>query len=278
VDGEILSTEAVDRETEIAAGSDRPRTFKLTVSYDGTDFSGWQIQPGRPTIQGMLERALVKLAKHRVHVVGSGRTDSGVHALGQVASFRIPVWRSPAESLVRALNVHLPETITALECVDAPDDFHAIRDSIGKRYRYQLQLGGVRDSFQHRYRWHLRKPLDISAMQAAAKLIVGQQDFASFQAAAGIRKTTVRHVRDCHVELSNPASADVHQLLTIDVEADGFLYNMVRNIVGTLVEVGRGKYPPEWVAEVIAVRDRDQAGPTAPALGLFLSRVDYESF
>lgn len=275
---ESLKTDAAESGTVKSAVGDRPRTFKLTVSYDGTDFSGWQIQPGRPTIQGMLERALVKLAKHRVHVVGSGRTDSGVHALAQVASFKIPVWRSPAGSLVRALNVNLPETITALECVDAPDDFHAIRDSLGKRYRYQMQLGGVRDAFQHRYRWHLRKPLDIPAMQAAAALIVGQQDFASFQAAAGVRLTTVRHVRDCVVNLSNPGSTDAYQLLSIEVEADGFLYNMVRNIVGTLVEVGRGKYPPEWVTDVIAVRDRDQAGPTAPALGLFLARVDYEPF
>lgn len=248
------------------------RTFKLTIAYDGTEFAGWQVQPGKPTIQGMLQKACRSITGSDIHVIGSGRTDSGVHAIAQVASCVLP-WRAEAERLACALNANLPDTILVRKAVDAPPGFHAIRDAIGKRYRYQLQIGGMRDPFEYRYRWLLHREVDVERMRAAAARFIGRHDFASFQASGSDRKTTVRDLRACDVLLQHTDTDRQH--LAIEVEADGFLYNMVRNIVGSLVEVGRGKHPPEWIDEVIAKRNRDVAGPTAPAHGLFLLRVDY---
>ncbi|TWU42200.1 tRNA pseudouridine(38-40) synthase TruA [Novipirellula artificiosorum] len=253
------------------------RTFKITVAYDGVDFAGWQIQPRRTTIQGMLERALVKLTGQRVAVTGSGRTDSGVHALAQVASFRTPNWRATAADLANAMNVHLPPTIVVLECVDAPDDFHAIADAVGKRYRYQLQIGGTRSVFDYRYCWQIHGDIHLDAIAAACESFVGQHDFSSFQGSRSPRKTTVRTVRACDL-LRESTSLHHGERIVIEIEADGFLYNMVRNIVGTLIEVGKGKHDPSWIADVLAARDRDAAGPTAPPQGLFLQRVDYRPF
>jgi len=258
------------------------RTFKLKIAYDGTDFAGWQIQPRQTTIQGMLERALVKLTGQRVPVTGSGRTDAGVHAIAQVASLQTPAWRATAAELGRAINVHLPETIVVLECVDAADDFHAIRDAVGKRYRYQLQLGGVRSVFDFRYRWQVKGVTHLEEIQEACDRFVGTKDFASFQGAGSPRKTTVRNVKACTLIRELPADlpfnvpVNMHgERISIEIESDGFLYNMVRNVVGTLVEIGKGKQPPTWVDEVFAAKDRDAAGPTAPPQGLFLKRVDY---
>lgn len=250
------------------------RTFKLTIAYDGTEYSGWQVQPGEATIQGTLQDALAQISPAPVQVIGSGRTDSGVHAIAQAASCRL-AWRDPANRLAKALNSHLPETIVVTNAVDAPDDFHAIRDATGKRYRYKLQIGGIRDPFGYRYHWHIRGTLAIEPMRAAAERFVGRFDFASFQAAGSDRKTTVRNLRRCDLITQRRDEPDRIDM-SIDVEADGFLYNMVRNIVGTLVEVGRCKQPPQWIDEVIAARDRDAAGPTAPAHGLFLHHVDYD--
>ncbi|MDB4561623.1 tRNA pseudouridine(38-40) synthase TruA [bacterium] len=249
------------------------RYFKLTVAYDGTGFSGWQVQPNQRTIQGHLQDALKRLTGEQTQVVGSGRTDAGVHAHAQVASCSL-VWRDSAQHLLRALNTQLPGTIVVHEAVDACQGFHAIRDAISKRYRYQLQVGGVRDAFDYRYRWHLHGELDLDQMRLAAQRLVGIHDFKSFQAAGGERKTTVRNVRACELIASAMTDDDACHL-SIEVEADGFLYNMVRTIVGTLVEVGRGKQTVEWIDQVLAACDRDAAGPTAPACGLFLKRVDY---
>lgn len=260
------------------------RTFKMTVAYDGTHYAGWQVQLRRQTIQGAIEKAIAQVANERVRVTGSGRTDSGVHAIAQVASFSLSRWRARAEDLARALNSKLPPDIAVRELRDAAPDFHAIRDAVGKRYRYQLQIGGGRDAFEYRYRWHLPGPIDVAAMRRAAELLRGRHDFASFQAAGSDRKTTVRDVRA--LEIIDQGSAGgvgqgggdaAVQRLAIEVEADGFLYNMVRNIVGTLVEVGRGKHDPAWAAEVLAACDRTVAGPTAPPHGLFLLRVDYRA-
>ncbi|NNE01019.1 MAG: tRNA pseudouridine(38-40) synthase TruA [Pirellulaceae bacterium] len=248
------------------------RTFKLTVAYDGTDYAGWQVQPNQVTIQGELQKALRQITKQSVNVVGSGRTDSGVHALAQVASCQIGQWNATATDLGRAINTRLPETIVVTEAVDAPDDFHAIRDAIGKRYRYQIQIGGRRDVFQYRYHWRIKYPLDIESMFDAAQRFVGEHDFASFQATGAERKTTVRDLRACDLIVRD---IDGFGQLAIEVEANGFLYNMVRNIAGTLVEIGRGKHPPQWIDEVIAATNRDVAGPTAPPQGLFLQWVDY---
>ncbi len=218
-----------------------------------------------------------QITGREIHVIGSGRTDSGVHAIAQVASLTIPAWDHSADSLSRAINSHLPATIVVSQAVDAPENFHAIRDAIGKRYRYQLRVGGVRDAFDYRYRWHLKGPLDIEAMRAAAAKFVGRHDFASFQAAGSQRKTTVRQVRACELILQ-PDQQATCQSLNFEVEADGFLYNMVRNIVGTIVDVGLRKRTPESIAAILAAADRDAAGPTAPPHGLFLLRVDYEPF
>jgi tRNA pseudouridine38-40 synthase len=248
------------------------RSFKFTIAYDGTDFAGWQVQPGRDTIQGALQSALRVITGDDNHVIGSGRTDAGVHAIGQVASVRVSSWRHAAENLHRAINVHLPDSIVVTNVVDAADDFHAIRDAVGKRYRYQLKVGGLRSVFDHRYHWHLHHNVDVDAMRLAAKYFVGRHDFASFQATGSDRKTTTRTITACDVGVVEAVN---ETRFAIEVEADGFLYNMVRNIVGTLVDVGRRKQSPEWIERLILAKDRDQAGATAPPQGLFLLRVDY---
>lgn len=251
------------------------RTFRLTIGYDGTEYAGWQIQPNGPTIQGKLETAFHQLTGKRGVFTGSGRTDSGVHAIAQVASVTTDAWRDRPDSLARALNTKLPQDISIFCCEEMPLGFHALRDTIGKRYRYQMQVGGVRDAFDFRYAWHIVTPLNIHAMRDAATRIVGRHDFACFQATGSDRKTTVRNVRALTIEQEQGRGEA--SKLTIEVEADGFLYNMVRNIVGTLVEVGRGKHSATWIEDLIASKDRNQAGPTAPAHGLFLLRVDYDS-
>ena len=249
------------------------RAFKLTIAYDGTDYSGWQVQPNQPTIQGHLQNALKRLTGHEIKVIGSGRTDAGVHAHAQVASCNLG-WRDSPQHLLRALNTQLPESIVVTGSQEACPGFHAIRDATGKRYRYQLQIGGVRDAFDYRYHWHLHGELDLDQMRLAAQRLIGEHDFKSFQATGADRKTTVRNIRACDLFVST--MTDDHAChLSIEVEADGFLYNMVRNIVGTLIEVGRGKQTVEWIDHVLVARDRDAAGPTAPACGLFLLRVDY---
>jgi len=250
------------------------RTFKLVIAYDGTDYVGWQVQLDQPSVQGVLERALSQLTGTRIAVTGSGRTDSGVHALAQVGSLTTDAWRATATDLMRAINTKLPRDVVVTEAFEMPLGFHAIRDAVGKRYRYQLQIGGVRDAFDYRYRVHVPGRVDVQAMQTAAVRLIGKHDFASFQATGSERKTTVRHIRDLVVETEQGRGGALN--LAIEIEADGFLYNMVRNIVGTLLEIGRGKQPPEWIDHLIAARDRDQAGPTAPPQGLSLIRVDYD--
>jgi tRNA pseudouridine38-40 synthase len=250
------------------------RTFKLTVAYDGTSFAGWQVQPGKETIQGRLQQAMYQLVGANVNVIGSGRTDAGVHAIAQVASCQVP-WRDAPNRLAMALNSHLPDAIVVERAEEAVDGFHAIRDARGKRYRYQLQVGGNRDPFQSRYRWHLRGHLNLDTMRQAAERFLGRHDFRGFQASGSDRKTTVREIRACEViQQVNALNEHVH--VAIEVEADGFLYNMVRNIVGTLVEVGRGKQSASWIDELLLAGKRDLAGQTAPPQGLMLIRVDYD--
>jgi tRNA pseudouridine38-40 synthase len=251
----------------------------MTVAYDGKEYCGWQVQPNGTSIQSMLERAIAQVCRERIRVTGSGRTDSGVHAIGQVASFSLGNWRASANDLHRALNSKLPSDIAIKEILDAPEDFHAIRDATGKRYRYQLQIGGVRDAFAYRYHWHVQGPVDIDRMREATSYLIGVHDFASFQATGANRKTTVRDVRDL-VIVESPKNASDHDdavCVAIEIEANGFLYNMVRNIVGSLMEIGRGKQSPDWMQAVLLATDRKQAGPTAPPHGLFLLRVDYGS-
>lgn len=247
------------------------RTLKLTLAYDGTDFAGWQSQPAQRTIQGVIEATLQTVTGEPHRIAASGRTDAGVHALGQVVSFDTNS-HLPAERLLRALNSGLPEDVAVIESVDVRPGFHAIRDAIRKRYRYVVDDGPTADIFRRRYAWHYRQRLDALAMQRAARPLVGTHDFRSFETGWPNRETSVRTVLDLRVE-RQPADSN---LIHVEIEADGFLYNMVRAIVGTLVEVGRGARGESWPADALAAMDRRAAGPTAPARGLFLLRVDYD--
>ncbi len=248
-------------------------TFKLTLAYDGTAYSGWQSQPDRPTVQGALEAALRQITQEEIRVAGSGRTDAGVHALGQVVSFQTGTRLSAAE-LMKALNAVLPEDLVVRELMEAPDDFHAICSAVRKRYRYRIHDGPVADVFLRRYVWHYGYRLDERAMHAAGTALVGTHDFASFQSQGSERESTIRTVYELSVARGSGADCD---LVTLEIEANGFLYNMVRAIVGTLVRVGGGKQPLLWPGEVLAARDRRLAGMTAPPQGLFLLHVEYEA-
>lgn len=248
------------------------RWFKLTLAYDGTDFAGWQVQPGQRTVQDTLQRTLAKITGESLHAVASGRTDSGVHALAQVVGITTysPL---PAEVLCRALNAELPEDISVLSVVAAPDGFHAIRDAVEKRYRYFLRDGPGKEVFLRRYRWLWPTVLDDAAMHRAAQALVGRHDFSSFESKGAPRENSVRTVRELTV---CRGAGDQQRHIAIDIVADGFLYNMARAIVGALVEVGRGSRSERWPGEILATRDRNHTGQTAPAQGLFLVEVAYD--
>jgi len=247
------------------------RSIALTIAYEGSAYAGWQVQPGQLTIQAELERALARITGESIRVTGSGRTDAGVHALGQVAGFQTSGTMS-AEVFQRALNAELPEDIAVLSAAEAVPDFHPIRDSVSKRYRYSMDDSPVRDVFARRLVWHYRRPLDEALMAAGATHLLGRHDFSSFETAGAPRPDSIRTISHLSVVRGQD---ELRNRITIEVEADGFLYNMVRAIVGTLVEVGRGAQPVEWVGEVLKSADRSQAGPTAPPQGLCLLWVKY---
>lgn len=247
------------------------KSYKLVIAYDGAAYLGWQVQATGSTVQGALETALKEVTGESIRATASGRTDSGVHALGQVVSFESATELSP-DTLVRALNSKLPFDIRVLTAEHAPDGFHAIRDAVSKRYRYFIQDGGVRDPFIRGWCWYLPQKLDDWNMQDAATELLGEHDFATYQSAGSPRSTTVRTILDFKVE------RQVGQLcepIVIEVESNGFLYNMVRNLVGTLAEVGLDKQEVSWPKSILAAKDRKVAGPTAPAQGLFLVSVEY---
>jgi tRNA pseudouridine38-40 synthase len=266
------------------------RTIKLTLAYDGTDFAGWQRQRGHRTVQETLEAVIEKITGTHVSILASGRTDAGVHALGQVASFETSS-RLSAEVLRRALNAELPECVAVLEAIEVPAGFHATHHVVRKCYRYVIHDGPIRDVFRRRYCWHFtRGRLDAEAMRRAAAPLVGKHDFSSFQTAGAARKTSVRTVFDLRVQRGRGEGEKdeggrmkdegregrgEENFLTVEIKADGFLYNMVRAIVGTLVEVGRGARPETWPGEVLRAADRRLAGPTAPPQGLFLLWAEY---
>ncbi len=244
------------------------RNFKLTIEYDGTAYHGWQRQKRDRTVQGEIERALTIMTRQRVAVNGSGRTDAGVHALGQTASFRCDT-RLPSETLQKGLNAILDDDIVIRGCEAAPDAFHARFDAIGKVYRYQILNRPLPDAVGRQYHWHIRTPLDPAAMKEAAGHIRGRHDFKAFEGTGSPRAHTVRHVR------RSDLIAGEDGRLAFWIEADGFLRYMVRNIVGTLAEVGLGKIFPDGVRDILRSRDRSRAGATAPARGLFLVSVLY---
>lgn len=248
------------------------RSVKLTIAYDGTAYAGWQVQSGQTTVQEVLETALTAVTGEQIRVTASGRTDAGVHARGQVVSFRTKS-RLASEVLQRALNANLPQDVAILEAADAPPGFDANRDAVRKRYRYVIDNSPLRNVFGRHYCWQYPFHLDAEAMDRAAQVLRGKHDFASFQTQGSQRVTTVRTIFDALVRRGE--GADCH-LLNVEVEADGFLYNMVRAIVGTLVEVGRGARSEAWVAEVLNSVDRRCAGRTAPPQGLCLMWVEYE--
>lgn len=247
------------------------RTFKLTLAYDGTAYAGWQRQAGQMTVQQALEEALARITGEEVPVAASGRTDAGVHALGQVVSFRSAT-RLSAEVLQKALNAELPRDLAALALDVAADDFHARRDAVRKRYRYLLDDGPVRDVFTRAYCWQVRTPLDVEAMHRAAQALVGTHDFSSFETHGSPRESSVRTIFELSLQRGSPPHGNQ---IALEIEGNGFLYNMVRTIVGTLVDLGRGAREESWPAAVLAAHDRTAAGQTAPAHGLFLVRVDY---
>ena len=247
------------------------RTLKLTLAYDGTNYVGWQRQPGGVSIQQLIEEAVAPLAGGTPAVAGAGRTDAGVHAIGQVASVSLDS-TLPAATLVRALNFRLPADVRVLQVEDAPDGFHARFHAVGKRYRYRVAIAPVLPPFDRYFVWHAPEPRDLGAMQSAAGALAGRHDFASFQAAGGDTEPedTVRTIR----ELAIRATADE---LTFEVEGDGFLRHMVRAMVGTLLEIGAGRRSAASITSLLAARDRQAAGRTAPAQGLTLVEVSYGS-
>ena len=254
------------------------RNFLLTIEYDGTGFSGWQRQPDKPTVQGTLEKALSTVCCQEVKINGTSRTDAGVHAYGQRASFK-GEFGIPSDKLAMVVNNRLAGglrgktgvgPIRIVEAVEMPLDFHARFDSVGKTYIYRIRNAREMDIFQRNYCYQVEQPLDVEAMQQAALHIEGTHDFACFQAAGGEeRETTVRTVFQLKVER---AGSEVYIIIT----GDGFLYNMVRIITGTLVEVGLGKRTPDSVADTISSADRQKAGHTAPPQGLYLKKIYYD--
>lgn len=246
-------------------------TFKITIAYDGTNYHGWQIQPDRPTIQDELEKALKRITSQDVRVAGSSRTDAGVHAFGQCASFTVETKLS-APAMHKALNALLPVDVSVVETSIERDDFHAIRDTVRKRYRYVLHDGRNKPLFQRAYCWKFHSRLDAEAMHRAGRGLVGTFDFRSFETNWPTRDSSVRTILDLEVRRA-PHDPD---LVWVEVEANGFLYNMVRTIVGTLTHVGRGRRPESWPAEVVAAQNRCSAGETAPPQGLFLLWVAYD--
>ncbi len=246
-------------------------TYRGKLAYDGTKYAGWQVQPDQRTIQGLMETAVFKVTGKEVKVLSSGRTDAGVHAHGQVISFKVDTPHQP-DVLCRAINAHTPFDIYLRHLKTTRDDFHPIRDAVSKWYRYIMQPGPIMDPLSLKYAWSHPKAVDLEAMRAAARHLVGEHDFVSFEASRSDRKTTVRNVMS--LDLNERHEHDA-RFITIDIRADGFLYNMVRNIVGSLSRVGTGKEEPDWILNVLAARDRKRAGQTAPAAGLYLMDVDY---
>ena len=246
------------------------RTLKLTIQYDGTSYVGWQRQPAGASIQGLLEDALAPIEGRHVTVHGAGRTDAGVHALAQVASATVTT-ELAAPTLTRALNAVLPADVRVLAVEDVEAEFHARFSARSKTYEYRIVNAPLVSAFLHRYAWHVVHPLDIESMRTAAGPLVGTHDFAGFQGAGSAVATTERTILELDVEDGGGFDLPI----VIRVTGDGFLRHMVRTMVGTLVEVGVGRWDPWRLLAVLESRDRTLAGPTAPARGLFLTGVIY---
>ena len=245
-----------------------PKTFKIIVEYDGTEFHGWQRQKTDPTIQGAIEAALKTMTGESISVAGSGRTDAGVHALGQVASFSCNT-RLSQRDLASGLNALLPDSIVVLRCCQTDDSFHARFSAKAKTYHYRIVNRRLPPAIGRQYAWHVAKRLDRQSMRAALRQLAGRHDFSAFEAAGSPRAHATRTVVRAELKETEPEE------LVVVIEADGFLRHMVRNIVGTLVAVGLGRIQPEEIQTILMSKDRSRAGVTAPPQGLFLVSVTY---
>ncbi len=248
------------------------RNLKITLAYDGTDFCGWQVQPNAPSIQGMLASAIGRVTGEKVLPQGSGRTDAGVHALAQVATFGLESV-IPAANLVIALNDVLPAALRILRCDEVSGDFHARKSAVAKTYRYRMYRGDVCPPFLARYVWHYPYPLDFGAMAEAAELVQGEHDFTSFAAVDPERgkEDPVSNVRT----VFSSGWRQFDQEFVYEIRGNGFLHHMVRNLVGTFLLLGKGTLKPEDITRILTARDRSSAGATAPASGLYLVSVEY---
>jgi tRNA pseudouridine38-40 synthase len=244
------------------------RNIKLVIEYDGTNYHGWQVQPNGLTVQEVIEEKIQVMTRQRVHLTGSGRTDAGVHALGQVASFRTPS-TVPVEGFHKGLNSLLPRDIVIQSAEEVDPEFHAQYAAKRKVYRYVILQREIPSALFRNYSWRVPGALDVPAMEQASCLLVGKQDFTSFQGADADTEDAVREVFRAGWSVKEAG------FLHFTVEADGFLKHMVRNFVGTLVEAGKGRISPEQFREILTARDRRRAGMTAPPQGLFLVEVKY---
>ena len=261
------------------------RTFKVILEYDGTAYHGWQWQSEKRSLQAEFERALFEVTRQKIRVYSSGRTDAGVHAFGQVLHFRAET-RLSLEVFQKAINVHLPSDVNVLHLEEASDDFHALLNAKRKTYYYFIFNARSPELFLKRYSWQVYRPLDWKKMKEALRCLKGKHDFKSFQSVGTEVKTTVRTLFKTQILKSGSSSLKIPQkpswswirhpnLHVIVLEGDGFLKQMVRNIVGTLVEVGYGRISVAEFKKILAAKDRKKAGPAAPAKGLFLVNVKY---
>jgi len=253
------------------------RRVKLTVAYDGTAYAGWQTQPNGPTIQSVMEQALGRILHEPIRLRAAGRTDAGVHAREQVVDFADSGKRD-LEAVVRGGNAFLPEDIRILSAQEVPPEFDARRHAREKEYRYFLLLSGIAFPFLSRYAWHIESPIDLGAVREALLFLVGEHDFTSFQGQGCAAQTPVRTIFHAGVTLYDASGLPGLRepgLCSIDVTGSGFLRHMVRSIVGTVVDAGRGRCRPEAIARILEKRSRSEAGVTAPACGLFLWKVKY---
>lgn len=242
------------------------RNFKLILEYDGTDFHGWQKQPGLRTVQGVLEEAVTEIFGRGVQVNGAGRTDAGVHALGQVSNLVVDTTMTP-EQIGKAIASKLPEDVQVYHVEEVDLKFHARFSARSRRYAYYLRTEPT--AIWRRFAYVVNYPVDLERMKSAAELLVGEQDFASFTPTRSAGVPT-----HCHIFKANVRQDD--EIISVTLEADHFLHNMVRVVVGTLIEVGRGRIPPEQIRRILSTRDRTTAGPTVPPNGLFLIHVSYD--
>jgi len=264
----------------------RMRNLKLTVAYDGTNFAGWQVQPDKLTVQEVIEQAIFDVTGDRLRVLSAGRTDAGVHAVGQVVNFRTRT-NIPPDRLRLALQAKLGPEVTIRDIKEVPLEFHATFSAVRKRYCYLIHNAYLSSPFLRRYSHWIRNDLDLVAMNQAAAHLVGKHDFRSFETQWPNKATSVRTVLDCQLFRTSewnwsslPAAGslppDQAPFVVLSIQADGFLYNMVRTIMGTLLKVGIGKWTDKDVKRILESQDRNVAGPTAPAHGLYLFQVDYD--